>query len=73
MQNIQGWDGLGSVVAVYDQITVNKGEKYEFETLLLGKLETKQFWLPSNFQLQIKPLKWNLFNWNHVLIAKYNI
>ena len=26
-KSMQGWDGLGSVVAVYDQITVNKGEK----------------------------------------------
>ena len=40
-KSMQGWDGLVSVVAVYDQITVNKEEKYEFETLLLGKLETK--------------------------------
>ena len=24
---MQGWDGLGSVVAVYDQIPVNKGKK----------------------------------------------
>ena len=29
-KSLQGWDGLGSVVAVYDQITVNKGKKYEF-------------------------------------------
>ena len=40
-KSMQGWDGLGSAVAVYDQITVYKGGKIWILDTSIGQVRDK--------------------------------